>query len=61
MWVGIDWNDKELRVCAETVHMKAGQRDDDTEGRDSATSAHCGQMLVTSTKSQPGSPHSARL
>lgn len=47
MWVGIDWNDKELRVCAATVYMKAGQQDDDTEGCDSAT------PTVAKSKSPP--------
>ena len=47
MWVGIDCNDKELRVCAATVYMKAGQRDDDTEGCDNAT------PTVAKSKSPP--------
>ena len=60
MWVGIDCNDKELRVCAATVYLKAGQRDDDTEGCDSATPA------VAKSKSPPvnqraRSPHDAKL
>lgn len=37
MWVGIDWDAKELHAWVATVHIKVGKWDDDTEGRDSAT------------------------
>lgn len=38
-WVLTEMTRSAVCVCARavTVHMKAGQRDDDTEGRDSAT------------------------